>query len=127
MARIVVHQVGFPHSEALEQFALKKLDALLRREQAGDRLWAIEVFFKIASRVPAGTANQYTARIAIKVPWRQQRMVTTGEAARAQPALTMALEKMQKRLRRDSKKNESGRRTIGHTQRSARALKRSQT
>lgn len=124
MANIIVHQVGFQHSEALELFVMSKLRGLQRREQSGDRLWEIEAYLKAVSRSPARQATSYSARIAIKLPWQPRRVVTSADAPRPRPALTAALEKMEKRLRRDSRKYETGRRTVGHTKRATRTLAR---
>lgn len=110
MSEIVVHQVGFLHSAALDAYVRSKLTALQRREQAHDRPWAVEVYVKAVARSPASVVQSYSARIAVKLPWQARRMVVSGVAPRPRAAFVLAVDKIEKRLRRDSRKQESGRR-----------------
>lgn len=127
MANIVVHQVGFPKSAPLERHVTDKLGPVLRREHADGRSWSVEVFIRIGNRAPDGRAAAYDARIAVKLPTRQRPVVTAGEGRTARVAFTEALDKIEKRLRREARMHNSGRRSLGHSHRGARELKRQET
>lgn len=124
MATTVVHQVGFRKSPALERFVNDKLAPLLRREHADGRLWSVEVFLRIGNRAADGRAVAYDARIAVKLPTRQRPLVAASEGSTARMAFAGALERIEKRMRREARMHHSGRRTVGRTHRTARAAKR---
>ena len=127
MAKIVVHQVGFRKSAPLERHVTGKLGTILRREHADGRLWSVEVFIRIANRTPDGRAATYDARIAVKLPARQRPVVAAGNGGSARLAFGDALDKIEKRLRREARMHHSGRRAVGHSHRAARAPKRQGT
>ncbi len=127
MARILVHQVGFPKSAPLERHVTDKLRSILRREHADGRLWSVEVFIRIANRAADGRAVGYDARIAVKLPERQRPVVVAGKDRTARAAFSGALDRIGKRLRREARMHESGRRSEGRSHRAVRSPKRRQT
>ncbi|GMW06561.1 MAG: hypothetical protein QY320_06105 [Gammaproteobacteria bacterium] len=127
MASIIVHQVGFRKSAALDRHVTEKLGLVLRREQADGRAWSVDVYIRIANRAPDGRAMVYETRVAVKLPARQRPLASAGKGRTARASFADALVRIEKRLRRGARMSQSGRRSEGHSHRTVRAAKRQQT
>ena len=126
MAQLLIKYVNFERSTALEEYTDKHITGLMRRlDRRGGKSKSIEVQFRLDAKAPFGSLKNSEVMISYKYPGAKKIIHVKKMGIDLRKVLIEAIEATEKVIRRISEKNETGRRTIGKTKRSVRALKRS--
>ncbi len=125
MAELKIKFVNFHRSPALEAYTEKHIGSLMRRidRRPGERKY-IEVSFKLDARAPLGSVKNSEVVVEYRYPGIKKNLRVKKNGTDLRRVLIEAIEATEKVIRRESEKSEAGRRTLGHSKRQVRSLRR---
>lgn len=126
MAQLTIRFVNFERSTALEAYTRKHIEGLMRRlDRRAGAAKSIDVQFKLDAKAPLGSLKNSEVFISYRYPGLKSVIRVKKNGVDLRQVLIEAIDSTEKVVRRNTEKSEAGRRTLGKTKRTVRALKRS--
>lgn len=120
-------EIKFPHLDkpvAMEQLVEKKFHAIARRLDARFSINNVNVIADVTQRKPDGRPAKFSVMIMVNSAKPRKRVVAKKSASDFKKALNESLSAVEKILRRESELVERSRKTLGHSLKRVRDLKR---
>lgn len=124
MTNIEFKYKGFHGTDAIQVYIEKRLHTLHRRLDERFHDAKVTIRGEVLSRNQEGHAKMFSAELIVKVPRTKNPFVVKKKDLDFRSACSEAVEAMEKVLRRDNAKRERNRKSLGHTHKSIRDLKR---
>lgn len=124
MLRSKIKFVNIDKSAAFKQAIEKRLRSLKRRFLSVRKSISLDLLLRERARNPNGTLKRVEAEVQVRMPGKSAQLVKK-QGADIRRVATDALKAVEKLIRRESKKDVAGRRTLGKTKKKVRKLKRS--
>lgn len=125
MANLKIRFINFDKSPALETYAEKHVESLVRRlDSRPGQSKSIEVHFKLDAKAPYGTVKNNEVMISYKYPGITKIFHVKKKGIDLRVVLMDAIRATETVIRRASEKMEGGRKTLGKTKKSIRELNR---